>query len=98
MPSKAIWLIVGFSTTVMTSRPASGITVHVLEEPGVEEVAHREVQLLGRHRLAGLDAGEDPDGVGLDALVAGDVDPAEDRGALGERRAASAGRRRPARR
>ena len=64
--------------------PGLGHHLHVLEEPGVEQVAHREVQLLGRHRLAGLDAGEDPDRVRLDALVAGDVDPAEDGGALGE--------------
>ena len=33
MPSKAIWLIVGFSLTVMTSRPASGITVTSSKRP-----------------------------------------------------------------
>ena len=33
MPSKAIWLIVGFSTTVMTSRPASGITCTSSKSP-----------------------------------------------------------------
>ena len=46
-PSKAIWLIVGFSTTVMTSRPASGITVTSSKSPVSKRLPHREVELLG---------------------------------------------------
>ena len=84
LPSKAIWLIDGFSTTVITSRPASGITSTSSKRPVSNSRRTARFSSSGVDRLARLDAGEDADGVRLDALVAGDVDPAEDRGALGE--------------
>ncbi|MFT3974516.1 MAG: hypothetical protein QM699_14010 [Amaricoccus sp.] len=67
---------------------APGLRHHVdaLEQPGVVELADGEVDLFGRDRLARLDAGEHPHRVGLDALVAGDVDAAEHRRPLRQRR------------
>ncbi len=60
----------------------------VFEEAGLEEPSDREVEFLGRDRDARIDPGEDADGLRLDPLVAGDVDPAEHGRALrmGERR------------
>lgn len=62
-----------------------GHHLHVLEQARLEKIAHREVELLGRDRLAGLDPGKHPDRIGLDTLVPRDVDPTEDRRPLGER-------------
>ena len=77
LPSKATWLMTGFSTTVMTTSGAFAVDAHVGEQAGREQRPDRLVDLAGIVGVADVEAQIGANRLGLDAAVADDPDVAD---------------------
>ena len=98
LPSKATWLMTGFSTTVMTHAAALAVDAHVGEQAGGEQRPDRLVDLARIVGVADVEFEIGANGLGLHAPVADHADFAN--GAAlrlrRQRRTAAPAQRRPA--